>query len=284
MAHEGEGRRGRWRDRDPLARPGQRRGTLRRRDEQARCRADGAPPRVLERHPSHRRPSHAQSPRPHLLRGRRSPLLRHPDGAAHVHRHYRYARREPHSARHGRGPPLRPRQHQQAPAPSRAPHREGRDRRALRRPAPGRRRGGRRPQDDRLDAALPQARRRGRRRRAAPLDLRREADRLPQRRGGGRGARARAGRRPSLPGRALVRRAARRRATRVLAPGEVDEPRRADVSALLGDAHAAPLAALRRAGLRSPRGHPAGSEHGRGAHRERGVPALRDSSSRRVTR
>ena len=56
---------------------------------------DAHAPRVLEGHPPHRRPAHAAPARAHLLRRRRPPLLRHPDGPAHLHRHHRHARRQP---------------------------------------------------------------------------------------------------------------------------------------------------------------------------------------------
>ncbi len=131
---------------------------------------DRAPPRLLQGHPPHRRPPHAAPARAHVLRRRRPPLLRHPHGPAHLHRHHRHARRQPGHARvTAEDRALRPRQHQQAPQarPPRSPRRTSSPSAAACARSRSRGAGGRR----RLDAALAQARRRGRTRRDGHVSI-----------------------------------------------------------------------------------------------------------------
>ena len=291
-----ERRRRRWSTR-ATQRHGRRRVTIRSRVLVNACGpfvdALNAPPRwqtahrhvLLEGRPSHRRPADAQPARAHLLRRRRAALLRHPHGPAHLHRHDRHARREPAS----RTSPTRTAASSSTTSTSGCgcprPLTETdiiAERCGVRPLAVAGDSGGRKTADwmqlsrkhvVEVDGAT-----------APPQHLRRQADRLPQRRRRGRGPRARARRRDAVPGGALVRRAAGRRAGRVLAPGAAHEPRRADVSAVVGDADAAALAPLRRPGVRPARGHPARpAAWPRCSSRTRSTCAAR-SSWRRATR
>ena len=217
--------------RHPLARPDQRLRSVGRRDERARRGAHGAPPRLLQGHPPHRRPADDEQARAHVLRRRRAPLLRHPHGPAHLHRHHRHARRPP---RRGGDAPRTAASSSTTSTSGcacRAAHRGRHRRRALRRAAAG---GGRRrgPRSARLDAALAQARHRGRRR-SAGTSASSAASSPTASTWARRSATAVRGLGVELPfaERRLVRRAARRGARRVLPPGAADGPGRADRAA-----------------------------------------------------
>ena len=196
----------RTRIRDPRQGADQRGGAVRGRAQPQNRRDDRAPARLLQGHPPDRAAGHPEPARAHVLRRRRPAVLRHPDGPADLRGNHRHPFRIA-VQRGDRGrPPLRAGQHQQAPAAGQAADARRRHRRALRRAAAGGQRGQRQRRRARLAADVTQARRRRQPRDGAHQYLRRQADRLRQRRQRSRGLRGGDGRRAAAPGAQVVRR------------------------------------------------------------------------------